>query len=102
MSEQTCCDKNIGEQFTCGQLRVEIDRLKAELEEARQPPFADDCAALIYAERQIEQYKGCLQLLSSIWYHGDFVVETYNEAKLCELMKLLGFWPYKEKFKLEG
>lgn len=67
--------------------RCEIIVLTAELAEAR---------------AEIEQYKGCLQLLSSIWYHGDFVVETYNEARLCELMKLLGFWPYKEEFKQEG
>lgn len=36
MIQQTCCDKNMGEQFTCGQLRVEIDRLKSEVERLHQ------------------------------------------------------------------
>lgn len=37
-----------------------------------------------------------LHLISSIFYYGNFVPETYNERKLEQCLNELGLWPTTE------
>lgn len=56
MSDQTCCDKNRSEQFICGQLRLEVDRLKAELEQTRVQLAGCGVAALCNTRESMEMH----------------------------------------------
>ena len=46
------------------------------------------------AER--DRYKEALEILSSIYFYGNFKPETYNESLLEQMLTQFGLWPTTE------
>ena len=69
MSEQTCCNKNKSEQFTCGQLRLEIDCLKWEAfnREARIMMYINQVSDL---EQQLAEARAEIERLNSVDHYA--------------------------------
>jgi len=42
----------------------------------------------------IKDAEEAFRTLSSIWYNGGWVAQTYNERKLEDLMRRWGYWPH--------
>ena len=45
---------------------------------------------------EIDRLREALEILSSIWFYGDFKAETYNESKLQTIMEQINLWPTTE------
>lgn len=43
-----------------------------------------------------DKYKEIAELISSIFFHGQFKPESYNERKLEKLLEDVGLWPTTE------
>ena len=49
----------------------------------------------------VEKMVEALTILSSCWFYGNWIAETYNERKLQHIMEDLGYWPTTEDKILE-
>lgn len=90
----------------------EIDRLTAKLAEVREEAkvwqdryrkrgyVMDEHAKALeraeVAEAECDRYKEALEILSSIYFYGNFKPETYNESLLEQMLTQFGLWPTTE------
>ena len=47
-------------------------------------------------EAELDRYKEALEILSSIYFYGNFKPETYNESLLEQMLTQFGLWPTTE------
>lgn len=57
---------------------------------------AIDSAMELYAKEQLKPYRKIAELISSIFFYGNFKVETPAEKELEEALKGVGLWPTTE------
>ena len=58
--------------------------------------WRSQCQITEQVMKERDRYKAALEILSSIYFYGNFKPETYNESLLEQMLTQFGLWPTTE------
>ena len=58
--------------------------------------WRSQCQITEQVMKERDRYKEALEILSSIYFYGNFKPETYNESLLEQMLTQFGLWPTTE------